>query len=164
MRDGESKNHKCWIKYVKFRPRRIPIHDITLPTGKLNIYKLLASYFAAHKAAKIFHHRLFLDVNSGRSDEVEKFFKPQPIRKNTLSRIVKDVCRSSGIRGEGANKCVTTQGLRATMISLLITSDHSDAAVVLRSGQRDSNSLLSYLNLMGRNGEVPTGRGIRWSP
>ncbi len=40
------------------------------------------------------------------------------------------------------------------MISLLITSGHSDAAVVLRSGHRDSNSLQKNHNLTGRNGEA----------
>ena len=93
-------------------------------------------------------------MNSGRSDEVETFFKPQTIGKNTLNRIVRDVCRSLGIRGEGANKYVTTHVLRATMLSLLITCGHSDAAVVLRSGHRNNNSLQSYQNLMGRNGEA----------
>ncbi len=67
-RDGESKNHKGEIKYVKYRPQRIPIHEITFLNGKINIYKLLASYFAARKTAKNFHPRLFLSVNSGRRD------------------------------------------------------------------------------------------------
>ena len=80
-------------------------------------------------------------------------FRAQPIGRNTMSSIVKTVCTALGIRGEGANKFVTTHGLRATMISLLISSGHSDAAVVLRTGHRDNSSLQSYHNLIGSNGE-----------
>ena len=70
-----------------------------------------------------------------------------------MSKVLKEVCLSLGIRGEGANNYVTTHGLRATTISLLISSGHSDAAVVLRSGHRDNNSLQSYHNLLGHSGE-----------
>ena len=39
------------------------------------------------------------------------------------------------------------------MISLLRSAGHSDAAVVLRTGHRDSCSLQSYHNLRGNQGE-----------
>ena len=65
---------------------------------------------------------------------------------------MKEICTSLKIYGEGASKYMTTHGLRATLISLLIASGHSDASVVLRSGHRDSMSLQSYHNLRGRNG------------
>ena len=49
---------------------------------------------------------------------------------------------------------MSMHGLRATMISLLISAGYSDAADVLRTGHRDSNCLQSYHNLRGRNGEA----------
>ena len=77
-----------------------------------------------------------------------------------MSKVLKEVCLSLGIRGEGANNYVTTHGLRATTISLLISSGHSDAAVVLRSGHRDNNNLQSYHNLIGHNGEQQLAAGF----
>ncbi len=47
---------------------------------------------------------------------------------------------------------MTTHGLKATMISLLISSGYSDATVVLQSGHRDNSCLQSYHNLGGQNG------------
>lgn len=49
---------------------------------------------------------------------------------------------------------MTTHGLRATMILLLITAGYSDAAIVLRSGHRGNNSSQSYHNLRGENGRA----------
>ena len=72
--------------------------------------------------------------------------------KNLMSSIVKHVCNALNIYGDGASQYMTTHGLRATMISLLIAAGHSDASVLLCSGHRDANSLKSYHNLRGRNG------------
>ena len=71
--------------------------------------------------------------------------------------IVRDVCTKLNIRGNGEASYMTTHGLRATMISMLISAGYSDAAVVLRSGHRDSTSLQSYHNLRGVNGERQLG-------
>ena len=67
---------------------------------------------------------------------------------------VKSVCTKLGIRGDGEAVFITTHGLRATMISLLISAGNSDAAVDLRTGHRDHNSLQSYHYLRGINGET----------
>ena len=152
-RCGESKNHSGGIKYVKYKPRRIPIHDVTLLNGKLNVFHLIQNYFAVRRLRNLGKDRFFLGVNQGRKNDVSAFLKAQPISRNARSKIVKEVCLSLDIRGEGANNYVTTYGLRATMISLLISSGHSDATVVLRSGHRDNNSLQSYHNLISRNGK-----------
>ena len=58
-RCGESKNHRGGIKYVKYKPRRIPIHDIMLLNGKLNVYKLVQEYFAVRRRANLGHDRFF---------------------------------------------------------------------------------------------------------
>ena len=46
---------------------------------------------------------------------------------------------------------MSTHGLRASMISLLIASGAIDAAVVLHTGHANMNSLKSYHNLMNAN-------------
>ena len=66
--------------------------------------------------------------------------------------VVKTVCEKLGIRGSGESTCMTTHGLRATMISMLISGGHCDAAIMLRRGHRDGTNLKSYHNLRGENG------------
>ena len=88
----------------------------------------------------------------GRKGDTSTFFKPQVIGRNKMSSIVKEVCQCLGIRGDGVAKHMTTHGLRASMISLLISSGSSDAPVVLRTRHRDSRSLQSYHNLKGSSG------------
>ena len=149
---GESKNHKGGMKYVSYRPRAIPIVDIELLGGRLNIFRLLREYFNAREKKNLAHERLFLNVNVGKKGDPEKFFKPQAIGRNKMSSIIKEVCQCLGIRGQGAAEHVTAHGLRATMISLLISAGYSDASIVLRTGHRDSRSLQSYHNLKGQNG------------
>ena len=56
-------------------------------------------------------------------------------------------CMKLGIPGGGEADFMTTYDLRATIISLLIFAVHLDAAIVLRTGHRDRNSLQSYHNL-----------------
>eukprot|EP00171_Calliarthron_tuberculosum_P022929 IDg22929t1 len=63
-----------------------------------------------------------------------------------------DSHRSLGIVGDGAAKTITTHGLRATMISLLVQADYDDSTVALRSGHRNLNSLKRYHNLKGAVG------------
>lgn len=57
-------------------------------------------------------------------------------------------------QGKGESTQMTTQELRATMISLLVTAGYSYAAVVLRSGNRNNKSLKIYHNLHGENGRA----------
>ena len=77
--------------------------------------------------------------------------------------VVKSVCTKLGIRGEGEADFMTTHGLRATMISLLISASQTDAAAVLRTGHRDRNSLQSYHNLRGIDGETQSAAVFRGS-
>ena len=118
----------------------------------LNIFELLNAYFEARRTANLAHYRFFLSINHGKEGYILKFFKPQPFERNTMTSIVKYVSASLGIRGEGVIKSITTHVLRGSMISLLISPGYSDAAVVLCSGHRDSNSLQSCHSLMGSNG------------
>lgn len=76
---------------------------------------------------------------------------------HTTKGIVKDVCSTMGIRDIGEANYMTTHGLRAKMISMLISAGYSDAAVCLRTGHRDATSLQSYHNLRGRNSEEQLG-------
>ena len=81
-----------------------------------------------------------------------EFFRDQPLDRNTCSSIAKKVCSKLGIRGCGESSTMTAHGLRATMISMLMSAGCSDAVVVLRTGHRDATSLQIYHNTRGRHG------------
>ena len=63
------------------------------------------------------------------------------------------VCSALVTYGAGVNKHMTKHMLRAVMISKFMSSEHSVAVVILRSGHPDNYSLQSYHNLMGSSGE-----------
>ena len=69
-----------------------------------------------------------------------------------MSSVVQSVCSSLRIRGEGIKSNMPSHGLRASMISPLIASGGTGAAIVMRSGYADANSFKSYHNQMGKNG------------
>ena len=115
-------------------------------------FLLLKKYFRAPEEGGITCQHFFLGVKSGRKADVCEFFRDQPLGRNTCSSIVKKVCSKLGIRGCGESSTMAAHGSRATMISMLISAGYSDAAVVLRTGHRDTTSLQSYQNLRGRHG------------
>lgn len=156
-RTGESKNRRSGVRALKHRQYGTPIHVLDLLDGTLNVYNLIETYIEARRAAGIDHSRFFLGSKAGKKLDVSTFFRSQPIGKYTMTSIVKTVCQRLGIRGQGCAKHMTTHGLRSTMISMLISSGYSDAAVCLRSGHRDPSSLLNYHNLRGQQGEEQLG-------
>lgn len=56
------------------------------------------------------------------------------------------------------NCVVTTHGLRATMVTMLIDAGYSDSTIALRTGHRDLRSLASCQNLTGKIGVEQVGR------
>ena len=56
---------------------------------------------------------------------------------------------------------ITAHGLLATIIPLLISAGHSDTAFAWRTGHRYRNSLRTYHNLRGIDGEAQLGTVFR---
>lgn len=121
--------------------RTIPIHVVSFFDGSLNVYRLIVGLVAARSTAGISCPRLFLGARAGLQVRVCDFFRNQQLGQNTCLTVVRNVYSKLGIRGTGEAAYMTTHGLRATMISLLILAGYSDAAVVLRPGNRDNSSL-----------------------
>ncbi len=137
----ESKNSKDGVKAVLYWTRFIPINNISFFNGSLKVYQLILKFLSARHLAEIICPRFFLGVCQGKKVLTHEFFKNQSLGRNTCSRIVRTVCRKLNIRGNGEACYMTTHGLLATMISLLISAGYSDAAVVLCSVHRDNSSL-----------------------
>ena len=117
----ESKNSEGGVNAVRYRTRFVPIHDLSFFKGTLNVYCLIKQYFIARDRARITCSRFFLGVTSGKKEDAINFFKNQPVGRNACSTIVNTVCNALEIRGNGQGPYMTTHGLRATMISLLIS-------------------------------------------
>lgn len=150
---GESKNKKGGVQAVRYRSNCVPVRNISFFGGTLNVYRLIMRYIVARRIAKITVPRFFVGAKGGARGDLSEFFHNQPLGKNTCSGTVRSICTKLGILGSGEAAYMTTHGLRATMISLLISAGYSDCAVALRSGHRDLASLQSYHNLRGKNGE-----------
>ena len=65
----ELKNHCGGINYTKCKPRIIPINQITILSGKLNVYQLVQSYFAVPRSCNLRPDRIFLGNNQGRQKQ-----------------------------------------------------------------------------------------------
>ena len=96
--------------------------------------------------------RFFFGVKKGGNvygEEPGTFFTKQHIGRHTFMNIVKRVYATVGLRGDGADNVVTTHGLRAKMVSLLINAGFDDSTITLRTGHRNIASLRNYHNLRG---------------
>lgn len=68
------------------------------------------------------------------------------------------MCSRLGILGDGPSENVTTHGLRATMISLLVAAHYDDLTIALRCGHRNLDCLKRYHNLRGSVGLEKLGK------
>lgn len=66
--------------------------------------------------------------------------------------IDKNVCSRLNVRVDGAHATLAANGLRVTIVSLLLNAGYSDAIITLRTGHRDIASLQHYHNFRGRIG------------
>ena len=149
---GTSKNRRGGIRAAKEVPQRIPIFNASLCGGRLNAYAFITQYLQHRADAGISSDRFFLGTRKAKKVHPTTFFKDQPIGRNTFTKLVRDICNELGVRGVGLSDAMSTHGLRSTMITLLMTAGFSDAAVALRTGHRDLNSLKSYHNLLNDSG------------
>ncbi len=65
---------------------------------------------------------------------------------------MKDVCEAKENKGNGELHSFTLQGLRATMVSLLLDAGLADSDIAIRTGHRDVNSLKCHQGLCGGEG------------
>lgn len=152
--DGTAKGAGGGVRAIKRLPLVIPIYDVALLDGTLNVYEVIDTYMRYRLQLPISTNRLLLGARSGRTGtDISTFFTNQPLGKNTFSRIVPDTCRALNIVGDGQNSKVTMHSLRASMITMLQEAGFSDSAIALRSGHRVVHSLKHYTNLRGRVGQ-----------
>ena len=84
------------------------------------------------------------DLTSG---DPSSYFTKLPLGRHSFSNIPKIVCSRLDLRDDGAHKIVSTHGLRATIVTLLIDAGYDNATVTLLSEHRDIRSLRNYHGL-----------------
>ena len=153
-KEGASKTKKGGLRAITQKAVKIFIWNRLLLDGTLNVYKDIHEYLTIRKQMKIDGKngdRFFLQANS-KGTHKSNFFRKQVIGKNSFRKIVPNLCAKVGITGTGVNDCVTTHGLRGTMITLLLEAGHADTTIMLRSGHSQVQSVLNYTNLQGNEG------------
>lgn len=147
---AESKTSKGRWNAVSDRAPAFPILDETLLDGQVNLYSTISEYILFRRNKEGTSDRFFLGVKKeGRvsRDDPNLFLHKQNLGRNTFFGNVKRVCNDLGIRADSAGNSVTTHGLRATMVSLLINAGYYDSTIILRTGHRNIASLRNYHNL-----------------
>ena len=147
-----SKTNPGWLAAVREKPPQIFVWNRVALDGMVNVYYDIDNYMQMKRSMDATTNRCFLGFNL-RAKTFSKYLKRIPLGKNSFFRIVEDVCDSLGLRGCGARKNMTTHGLRATTVTLLLKAGHADFSVAMRTKHRDVRSLKSYQNLAGSVGK-----------
>lgn len=148
---------------VGVEPLVIPVPAVPLLGGIVNFFTVIEDYLCIRKLMSTSSDRFFMATKSrASSTDPKDFFTKQHVGKNKFGEIVGSVCSRLGIVGDGPRENVTTHGLRATMISLLVEANYDDSTIALRSGYRNLDSLKRYHNLRGSVGLEQRGKMLKY--
>lgn len=109
----------------------------------LNVYKDIDDYINVRASIDSGSDRLFLAINLN-GKKMMDFFKRQHLGHKMFSQIIKEVCRNAGVAGTGFANSMTAYGLRGTVVTQLFELGCADAAVAMRTGQRDLRYFKNY--------------------
>ena len=99
-RAKKSRNHRG-VKYVNHRPRSIPIANIPMLSGKLNVLQLFKSYFQAREKCNVADNQILLVVDIGLEwaedfEQIQSWRNPLKLkRKKCAKRTVTLFIRAS---------------------------------------------------------------------
>lgn len=74
--------------------------------------------------------------------------------KTRLRELVTEACSENSIKGLGPNDHMVLHGVRGSVSTMLITSVIPDSAITMRTGHLQLDSLRSYQNIRGKEGDV----------
>ena len=143
------------LHYCKFAGKKpIETFDWDRPAlnGILSVFEDIDDYMSVRMHMSVGSDRFSLSYKAGGA-VVSYVFKNQPLGCKTFSKIVKDVCACNGIAGTGNKKSMTTNGLRGTVTTMRVEAGHSDAAIAMRTGNKDPKFLQNYQTIQGCQGE-----------
>ena len=152
-KDGESKTDRKVWNVTNQKAREFPIPNEIVLSGRINIYSIIREYLEIRLKIQTSTNQFSLGLKTTVKDlcggDTKKYFMKQPLGRHSFTKIVSNFCSKLGLRGDGAHEIVTTHGLRATMVTLLIDAGYHDATITLRTGHHDVKSLRNYHTLRG---------------
>lgn len=148
-RSEGSKTKQGGIKFIAYEPVHMPLFDVTLVGGRVNLYQMYKKILEIRPQTE--SKRLFLQIKRGSMKPYE-FFKKQNLGKGFFDRAMKTMCLEAGFTGSGHNEYCTNHGSRGTMITFLVEAGHPDCSIILRSGHADATTVTRYHNLRGAEG------------
>jgi len=150
-RSGASKVAKGGWKETRYKPVQIDIYNFSVLDNTLNVYKEIDEYLRIRSKMEKKNTRFFLQPSRKDPHKLlqTEFFNNQPIGVSIFKGLVKNMCITENLTGNGVHNYVTNHGLRGPMASLLLDAGFSDTTVSLRTGHRNNDSLKNYKNNQG---------------
>ena len=131
---------KTLVDVLHPTPPKIFVWNRVALDNLVNVSQDLEDYMKMRKAIEMSSNRFFLGFNL-KVKTSSAFLQKTPLGKNSFFRIFRDVCNKLGITGCGCKTNMTTHGLRATTVTLLLPARHADAFVTMQTVHRNIRSL-----------------------
>ena len=127
---------------IKAVPLVVPIHDVAVLTGSLDVFEILESYMQVRQSPNISTNRSLLDARAERTGtDLSTFFTNQSLARNTFGKILSDTRKALNILGDGPNQKLKMRVLRASIITILKEAGFSDSSFALCISHRDLNDV-----------------------
>ena len=142
-----EKNYAGGLKHRKLRPKTVEQHDNPSNPERC-IVRIFEKYQSKCPKLKP-GSALYLTPKRKVSSDDEVWYTKTPVGKNTLRKVVQDMCRDAGIEGYKTN-----HSLRATTCTIGLEKGVPEKLVMERTGHRTVKSLHTYQRVSDAQKEI----------
>ena len=137
--ENSSKNHSGGLAQIRVKHKVVPIVAVPDAGTRCHVY-VLDLYMQKLPPEAFSRDNFYVQPCLTVPDDPSKpWFTSNPVGKNTLSKMVKEMCSESGVNGEKTN-----HSLRATGISDLYQAGVPEKVIQERSGHLSISGLRQY--------------------
>lgn len=129
MRTGARKRSQCGIKDINKNFVQTPAFNVDLLDARVNLYAFLHKYIVMRNSKSQFLNRFFLQFKHN-ATKSEVPLRRQHLGNNSFTRLIKEMCTTTNVRGNGVHDYMTAHGLLATIKSLLIGACHNEISII----------------------------------
>ena len=148
-RNTLKKNYAGGLKHRKLRPKTVEQHD-NPGNPERCIVRIFEKYQSRCPKLKPGSPLYLTPKRKVSSDDVVWYTKT-PVRKNTLRKVVQDMCRVAGIEGYKTNHSLR---LRATTCTIGLEKGVPEKLIMERTGHRTVKSLHTYQRVSDGQKEI----------
>ena len=135
--ENASKNRTEGLKQMRVKNKSVPIMAVPESGTRCHVF-ILDTYLGKLSPEAIEKDNFYVQPVST-FDVSKPWFTARPIGKNSLARMVKEICSNGGISG-----CKTNHSLRATGVSDLFQPGVPEKIIKERSGHLSTDGLCQY--------------------